>query len=117
MRGIEDSDLEATHTLPEPAEFQDERSCSPAQSDDLRPLDPALSAQIAHAHAALARAERRLSRMQMSLRGVKRTAPEFGDLLPLLPVLERSSFNKRFELDALLREGRRSSAQPALRAT
>ena len=60
MRGIEILILRPRTPLPEPAEFQDERSCSPAQSDDLRPLDTALSAQIAHAHAALARAEQRL---------------------------------------------------------
>ena len=70
-------------------------------------------AGIAEARERLARAERRVTRMQLSLRGFDRTDPGLDQLLSCLHALERSRFNRRLELDALLRERARPSGKLA----
>jgi hypothetical protein len=110
MLEIEGSSQATAHAILE--DLQAER---PSQAG-IPHAEPALPVRIARAHAELARAERRVQRMQMSLRGIGRDNPEHGELLRLLHLLERLRFNRRLELDALLREHRqRTPAAPPRR--
>jgi len=84
----------------------------PAAQDDVRqPVDASLTDRIAHAITNLAQAERRLRRMQMSLRVFDRNDPAFFEMLPVLHAAERVKFNRQLELDALVRERRQSPAR------
>ncbi len=92
-------------------------STMPAAREGVRhSVDASLADSIAHARTNLAQAERRLQRMQMSLRVFDRNDPALVDLLPVLHAVERLKFNRQLELDALLREQRQSSAPPLTRA-
>ena len=101
---------------PEPAHSHLGRALPAAQDDVRQPVDASLAHRIAHAMTDLARAERRLQRMQLSLRVFDRNDPALTDLLPVLHAVERLKFNRQLELDALLRERRQSSAPPLNRA-
>jgi hypothetical protein len=79
-----------------------------SREGDGPPPDRRLVPRIAEARERLARAERRVVRMRMSLRGLDRTGPEFQELLCCLHALERSRFIRQLELDMLLRERARS---------
>jgi hypothetical protein len=70
--------------------------------------DRSLVARVMEASERLARAERRVVRMRMSLRGLDRTGPEFPELLSCLQALERCRYNRQLELDTLRRELARS---------
>ena len=117
MHHTEDAVREARRAgAPEPTHSHLGHALPAAQDDVRQPVDASLADRIAHAITSLAQAERRLQRMQMSLRVFDRNDPALIDLLPVLHAVERLKFNRQLEVDALLRERRQSSAPPLNRA-